>query len=91
MGPQPDAIQHPQPEKQTMTSSRTANLVWGTLVALVLCLLAIPVSAAFGAPEGAYATIGQIAMAIGGGGGIGSVAMGIRHLGAKHPPGASQP
>ncbi len=91
MGPQPDAIQHPQPEKQTMTSSRTANLVWGTLIALVLCLLAIPVSAAFGAPDGAYATIGQIAMAIGGGGGIGSVAMGIRHLGAKHPPGASQP
>jgi hypothetical protein len=86
MGPQPDAIQHPQPKSPTMTSSRTANLVWGTLVALVLCLLAIPVSAAFGAPDGAYATIGQIAMAIGGGGGIGSVAMGIRHLGAKHPP-----
>jgi hypothetical protein len=69
-----------------MTTSRTANLVWATLIALVLCLVAVGLCAVFEADAGAYVTIGTIAMAIGGGGGLGSVAVGLRHLGAKHPP-----
>jgi len=69
-----------------MTTSRTANIVWATLVALVLCLIAIPVAAAFGAPPEAYAQIGIIAMSLAGGGGVGAAAVGVRHLGAKHPP-----
>jgi len=71
-----------------MTTSRTANLVWATLALLALCLIAVAVCAGFNADPAAYTTIGTIALAVGGSGGVGSVAMGLRHVGAKEPSSA---
>jgi hypothetical protein len=72
-----------------MSRNRTYTLVWATLGLLALCLLALAVCGWRGA-DGAYATAcGTIALAVAGGGGIGSLAQGLRHIGktsADPPP-----
>ena len=74
-----------------MTTSRTADIVWGTLGLLSLCLVTVLICAIFKADPQAYTAIGLIAGAACGGGGIGSYAVGMRHAGAKEPGSSSVP
>ena len=68
-----------------MTTSRTAAIIWGSFALLALVLAAVALCAIYGAPDAAYSTLGTVALSIGGSGGVGSLAVGLRHIGAKEP------
>jgi NADPH:quinone reductase-like Zn-dependent oxidoreductase len=68
-----------------MTTSRTAAIIWGSFALLVLVIAAVALCAIYTAPDAAYATLGTVALSIGGAGGVGSLAVGLRHAGAKEP------
>ena len=76
-----------------MSRNRTYHLVIFTLILDALCLAALVACGVTGA-AGEYATAcGTIALAVAGGGGIGSLAQGLRHVGkqsADPPPPAVQ-
>lgn len=72
-----------------MTTSRTAAIIWGSFALLALVLIAVGLCAMYGAPDAAYSTLGTVALSIGGSGGVGSLAVGLRHLGSKEA-GSSQ-
>lgn len=74
-----------------MTSSRTAKLAGATLGALVLCVVAVVALVRWSAPEAAYECLGWIALSIAGGGGLGTLAHGARHVPLPGAPRTTEP
>ena len=68
-----------------MTTSRTAAIIWGSFALLALVLIAVGLCAMYKAPDAAYSALGTVALSIGGSGGMGSLAVGLRHIGSKQP------
>ena len=72
-----------------MSRNRTFVLVVLTLVLELFCLVALGVCAWRGADAAYASAVSQIALAVAGGGGLGSLAQGLRHFGktsADPPP-----